>query len=155
MMLLFHCFVACQKSCLRSTGIPGPAASSVSDTIRRICTRAVLAAGAYVGGALVDARRSGVQRVEAEAALRYVVPWSALVSAAVPSGILCLAGLRTRLCSFLLVHRGVLRPSPCTCWSAPSSVSRAAKATASSSGLQLLWCSIIKKQRRSIFVVPD
>ncbi|CAE7387875.1 cdc48 [Symbiodinium sp. CCMP2456] len=37
-----------------------------------ICTRAVLAAGAYVGGALVDARRSGVQRVEAEAALRYV-----------------------------------------------------------------------------------
>ncbi|CAE7203586.1 cdc48, partial [Symbiodinium pilosum] len=37
-----------------------------------ICARAVLAAGAYIGGALVDARRSGVQRVEADAALRYV-----------------------------------------------------------------------------------
>ena len=58
---------------------------------------------------------------------------------AVRSGCQCF-GLRARLRSFLRIHREVPRPSPCTCWSAPSSVSRAAKATASSSGLQLLWC---------------
>ena len=69
---------------------------------------------------------------------------------AVRSGCQCF-GLRARLSSFLRIHREVPRPSPCTCWSAPSSVSRAAKATASSSGLQLLWC--FKKQSRSICAV--
>ena len=50
----------------------GPAPSQGSTRVSRICSRAVLAAGAYIGGALVDARRSGVRRVESEAALRYV-----------------------------------------------------------------------------------